>query len=127
MSTEARALEHAHDGAVSGWADVGRYVPYRSITLHRFDTDGLPLIIRAKSLRRALRRIAELDAEELGLTDAEAAAILAGDLTPELSDELIQVAAIGRAVYERTLPPRQDYGKVGPSGSRPGHHERTTQ
>ena len=101
MNPEYRALEFARDGAVSGWADVGRYVPYRSITLHRFDTDGLPLIVRAKSIRRAIRRVEDLDPEDLGLTQDEADAIVAGDLTPDLSDSLIQIAAIGRALYER--------------------------
>ncbi len=100
----AEVLELGHrSGLLAEWAEVTAYDPGRRLIIRRRDTDGLELTVALKDIRRAIRRTTHGDPSTLGLSgcDAEsiARAVMTGEVTPEDADDLIQIAAIGRATY----------------------------
>jgi hypothetical protein len=91
-------------GALGGWAKVTAFESGRFVRLERLDTDHKELDIRVKDVRAAIRRVARLDLDRLGIEPIEKAEITAAvngetSVTPNIADLLIQIAATGRAQY----------------------------
>lgn len=105
-SLEARVLHIAfRSEQLAEWADIIGYEAGQVLRIARHDTDRAELTVRAKDIRRALRRSADeaTAITELGLAPDEWLEVArlhrGGPVTPATADHLIQIAAIGRVVY----------------------------
>lgn len=103
---EARVLHIAfRSDQLAEWADVVGYEAGQVLRIARHDTDHAELAVRAKDIRRAMRRAADeaTAITELGITpeEWEGIALLqrGGPVVPATADHLVQIAAIGRVVY----------------------------
>lgn len=91
-------------GLIHQWADVLGHKPGTILRIARWDTDGAELVVRTKDVRRAIRRVGRETPGDLGLTPEQAerirVAVAGGELNPAAADDLIQIAAMGRAQYQ---------------------------
>lgn len=105
IDISAEVIDVAVESGVLGeWAKVTAFESGRFVALKRLDTDGKELTIRAKDIRAAIRRVARLDLDRLGIEPDEFAAITAAvngerRVSAMSADLLIQIAATGRAQY----------------------------
>lgn len=96
-SPEAEVVRVAvQSGIVFEWAGVTKYDRSAGQAyLARYDTDGKPMRVYPRDIRKALTR-----AERNGdLTAGEIAEVAAGDVHPHTADTLVQLAVIGRVLY----------------------------
>lgn len=106
IDVSAEAIDSVVDtGLIHQWADVLGYKQGTILRISRWDTDGAELVVRTKDVRRAVRRVGRETPEALGLTTEQAARIRdavrgAIPLGAAAADDLIQIAAMGRAQYQ---------------------------